>query len=425
MYVNELEVLAKQYINNTLSLKKDRKILDAVLDGGPNLALRTVVSTKKLQETGTYFTGDILADLALKNYSISNIKKIYDPACGVGDLLISAARKLPISKNLTETLNSWGDILHGYDLHSEFIRATKIRLILTALKRGVAVDSSPIQNINNLFPNLQVKNGLQVEIGSSTPTWILLNPPFYSMKTPLGCKWASGKVSAAALFLDKWIDEATPQTKIIAILPDVLRSGSFYEHWRRNIASKAKINKIQIYGKFDALTEVDVFILTLTVSTVKTNKLNYEWWEKSGDNKSTVGDFFDITVGRVVPYRDPEEGKLYDYIQPKTLPKWEMIDSLSEQRRFSGLVSEPPFVAMRRNSRSDDKYRASGTIINTSKLTAVENHLIVLKPRDGKLSTCEKLLSILKTADTNKFLNQRIRCRHLTVPSVKDIPWIE
>jgi hypothetical protein len=52
----------------------------------------------------------------------------------------------------------------------------------------------------------------------------------------------------------------------------------------------------------------------------------------------------------------------------------------------------------------------------------IENHMIVVKPKDGKVKTCKMLMKILQCQQTNDFLNNRIRLRHLTVGVVKDIP---
>ncbi len=56
---------------------------------------------------------------------------------------------------------------------------------------------------------------------------------------------------------------------------------------------------------------------------------------------------------------------------------------------------------------------------------AVENHLIVLRPKDGTIGKCKKLVKFLKGESTNQWFNQRIRCRHLTVSAVKDMPLME
>ena len=53
---------------------------------------------------------------------------------------------------------------------------------------------------------------------------------------------------------------------------------------------------------------------------------------------------------------------------------------------------------------------------------AVENHMIIASPKSGKVEDCIALLNILKSRETNDFLNNRIRLRHLTVSAIKDIP---
>jgi len=56
---------------------------------------------------------------------------------------------------------------------------------------------------------------------------------------------------------------------------------------------------------------------------------------------------------------------------------------------------------------------------------AIENHLLVAIPRDKKVGTCKKLLDLLKLDATSEWMNKRICCRHLTVSSVGDLPWLE
>lgn len=427
IYASEIENLACLLLKNPGEVRIYKDKLKSALNGGPTAALRKCIPIEKLQQTGTFFTGEELAKLAAKNVDkkIFSALNFYDPACGAGDLLISAARRLPISQNLNETLLKWGEQLHGHDLHSEFVRTTKARLILTAFERGIKFDGATMESLENFFPNIKESDGLSDFTHYPQASCILINPPYHHVKVPKGCTWAGGKVSAAALFLDICVSKSKPGTKIIAILPDVLRSGTFYQHWRENIESKAEIEKIELFGKFDRWTEVDVFILTLTVSdSGNKQNLSSDWWKIKNETGHTIADFFEVSVGRVVPYRDAEEGPEYDYIQPKTLPKWEVIEEIKERRKFSGKVTEPPFVAIRRNSRFDDKKRAVATVINSLNPVAVENHLMILKPKDGKAETCNKLLEMLKFPATNTWLNQRIRCRHLTVPAIEQLPWI-
>jgi hypothetical protein len=66
--------------------------------------------------------------------------------------------------------------------------------------------------------------------------------------------------------------------------------------------------------------------------------------------------------------------------------------------------------------------RAVATLVRGEGTVAIENHLIVLLPKDGRLKTCAKLLDSLKHENTTKWLNERIRCRHLTVSALSQLP---
>jgi hypothetical protein len=89
-----------------------------------------------------------------------------------------------------------------------------------------------------------------------------------------------------------------------------------------------------------------------------------------------------------------------------------------------GTIFAPPFVAVRRTSSPSDRKRAVGSIILGNRPVAVENHLLVLTPNDGRLESCAELLVLLACDATSDYLNLAIRCRHLTTRSVMGIPWI-
>ena len=424
-YANDLERLALSLIRNPNSFGIYKKSVLSALNGGPGKALRKIIPATQLKRTGTFFTGEKLASLVTDKLGPGvNSGTFFDPACGAGDLLISVARQLPLRGSLSDTLISWGQQLYGYDVHKEFVRATKLRLVLTALERGDSqFTCMQVGPSDDYFPHVRIANGLKSVESYSVSSHIVINPPFYPMQVSKDCRWAGGKVSAAALFLDACVTKARPGTKIVAILPDVLRSGTFYQHWRENISARALINDIYLFGQFDQWTDVDVFVISLTVLESPDEKSIVRAWWKTEYKTKKIGDFFDVSVGPVVPFRDPEEGREYDYLQPKNLPKWQTVRNIFERRRYLGKVLKPPFVVVRRNSRFDDEYRATATIIATRNRVAVENHLVVLRPKDGKIKTCQKLIEVLHSVETNAWLNQRIRCRHLTIPAIREIPW--
>jgi len=421
-YLNNLENLAYNVISIYVAKKRSNSIRP-ILDGEVAKHFRDQVPLQTRRSAGAFFTGTKLARRLLGR-SLSNLPAdaiISDPACGVGDLLLAAAWKLPVSRDLAETLKIWSEKLMGFDVHPEFIRATKVRLLLLAMLRSSDIEDSTIPKLNKLFPMICVHDFLAQPKKLSRASHILINPPYNEIIAPSECTWGNNKISAAALFMDACLSNTSTGTNIFAILPDVLRSGSSHEKWRRHIESLSEGIEITTYGQFDKWTDVDVFTLRLLRSdSIKSAKV--KWWKSvKATRDGKVGDYFRVHVGAVVPHRDPQKGQSVAYVHAKTLPAWKRLKRINERRRFNGTLFEPPFVAVRRTSRPGDR-RAVATIITGKRKVAVENHVVVLLPNKKTIAECNDLLRILKFPETDRWLNKRIRCRHLTVQSLKDLP---
>lgn len=425
-YVADLHSLLNAAVNQPRSKTKYAAHIKAALDGQPARELRRLVPLETLRSQGAFFTGSKLALYALHSAlnSISDNSVILDPACGAGDLLIASSSRLSIQNDLSRTLCLWGKSLIGRDLHPEFILATKIRLVLAAIKRGVPLGRSSFPDLENLFPHLEVRSGITDYEAFGQASHIFINPPFSMVEAPKTCTWASGMVNFAALFLEACLLNSRTGTRVIAILPDVLRSGSRYQKWRELIVSRSHLNKIKLFGKFDRWADVDVFIMDAHVTNNGKLRKSIEWGYPKQSEGKLLGDLFEIAIGPVVSYRDPHLGPWFPFVQARGLKAWGTVSDIPVSRRFLGRAFDPPFVVVRRTSRPGDKYRAIGTIITGHKSVAVENHLIILKPRDNKLESCEFLLKILTRQEVNKWLDQRIRCRHLTVSSLRELPMV-
>ena len=396
--------------------------VDAALNGQASAELRRLAPVETRRKFGAFFTGTNLGTRLIEcgtGFSAKNV--FYDPTCGMGDLLIAAARKLPLGKTLPDTLRRWGHQLSGTDLHREFIDGARTRLVLLARQRHKTDEALRTSDME-FFPNIRVADGLEQETLFNRATHLLLNPPFGQVAAPAGCKWAGGRITGAAAFVVTALERARPGTQMLAILPEVLRSGSFSDQWRQRVSELARVQLVQPYGIFDDSADVDVFLLRLTRRAETQNPAPHAWISTIGPPSKTVSDFFDVHVGRVVPYRDREAGPLRSYIHPRNIAVWVEVTRISEKRRHEGMAYQPPFVVLRRTSRPGDQYRAAATVILGKKPIAVENHLIVCDPRDKSANICRALMSQLHTQRANEFLDQRIRCRHLTVGAVREIP---
>jgi hypothetical protein len=394
------------------------------LDGEPARTLRHQVALAVRRRAGAFFTGSTLARRLLKKAKFPAQKPpvVIDPTCGAGDLLLAAARRLPLGKSLKRTIHSWGRRLHGLDLQREFVAAARARLIVLARKRHGLTHWTKV-NWRTAFPLIRTGDALRQRKLYAHADLVLLNPSFSPMAAPAHCSWASGSVNSAAVFLEHAVNQLRPGTRIMAILPEVLRTGTRYAKWRRLISQSAERLCVESSGMFDTSADVDVFLLVLKKRHGKCPRASANWLSRQPQCVSTLSDHFGIAVGPVVPYRTPQVGLRRRYVHPRNIPPWKAVRRISETRRFSGTVFTPPFVVIRRTSRPGDKFRAVGTLILGAKPIAVENHLIVCIPKDGTSKSCRALMKLLRRHQPTRFLNNRIRCRHLTVDSVRNLPW--
>lgn len=403
----------------------DTNRIEMALDGEPGRALREHYSVSELRASGTFLTGPLLAD-RLADHAVAENPEgavLCDPACGAGDLLIAAARHFPVDKDLVRTLQTWGQRLAGFDTQPSLARLTKLRLALLAVQRGAVKTCAGPLNLERLFPMIQVRSGLESWNLPPVAIIVMINPPFTRTAAPPACGWATGSVSQAAVFLERCLKQFPKPHYVYAILPDVLRTGSRYQKWRKLISDMADVSDVARIGLFDRLTDVDVFTVKLSAVKLGVNGRTENWAMPSINSSETVGDRFSIRVGSVVAYRHEHVGDEFPYAHTRGLTPWGKTGNLPTLIRSEAVTFRPPIVLIRRTSRPEDRFRAVGTLITGRRRIAVENHLLAAIPKERTVRACEELLSVLKNPKTSEWLNERIRCRHLTVGAVGEIPW--
>ena len=394
----------------------------SIMNGGAYDAVRSFIPLNIRRNYGIFFTSAALADklAAYCGTQISQKSIIIDPACGAGELLLAAARKLPLQKDLATTIKHWGKNLYGFDLHSELVHTTKVRLLILAAIRCKEPILDP--GLIAYLKNIKQGNALENLSVISTADIVLMNPPFSQIIAHKDCDWATGKVTYAAVFLDSVLSSLKSNASLYCILPEVIRCGTRYKKLQERIKHISDLTIEESVGIFDAWTDIDVYIAGF--SKAKTLKKKPIPVQNTANIK--VLDFFDIRVGPVVPYRDPHLGINHFYLDVESLPRWSNGFQTKKKRKYKGTVFNGPFVAIRRTSRPGDQFRAVATVIGKhSAAVAVENHLIVALPKDGKITTCRRLIKVLRNPLTSNFLDEFMRCRHLTVSSIKNIPWVE
>lgn len=392
---------------------------EPLLNGIPYRVFRQTVDLGERRSTGAFFSGTHvatqLAKILVERTQQTSI--VMDPTCGMGDLLLGYANSLPVSSCLEATLKHWGRVLMGIDQQPELVRLSKLRLAMLARYKGRFLEQ--LSDIDAFFPHIVVGDMFENKEALRTADAFLFNPPFGQAAHPYSGEWTSGLVNAAAVFLDFLIQAKKPEAPIAAILPEVLRCGTRYSRFRSHIEDMGVTGTYTSLGQFDSWADVDVFATLLYSSN------QAKVWRRTSVSTASqfIEDFFVVRVGPVVPHRHAHRGPWRKYICARTIPAWSEGYEPQTSRRFKGTVFEPPFVVVRRTSSPGDRERAKGSVVIGDRTVAVENHLLVLKPKDANITTCHKLIKILHRQETTDHLNETIRCRHLTTSAVAKIPW--
>lgn len=417
-YVRELRAFNEHAVRSGGLPHSGVDLAIAHLNGRVGRELRASVDLAYLRETGAFFTGERLAGRAVSLVPSGELAgRVVDPACGCGDLLLAAAWQLPIAAGLEETLTSWGEVLHGADLEVEFVEVARQRLTLLALLRGARPRGGAL-NFAAFLPGIVQADGRTFK-ALKEASCVLLNPPYGQVVAPKGCPYALGRTTAAALWTADVLKSVPAGCELVAVVPDVLRSGSRYGAWRATIAAYAETLTISTHGQFDALTDVDVFLLQVRRASRTSGVAR---WPTGEPVSGTLQDVCAVWVGPVVDRRDPHSGPLVPYLTTRELPPTgeHRVERL---RHFAKRLFPPPFVVLRRTSRpSGQQARLKPVVIRSNGPVAVENHLIVLRPRNHTLKACRHLAGVLTEPGVTAWLNDRIRCRHLTVTAVREIP---
>ncbi|WP_078963031.1 N-6 DNA methylase [Streptomyces sp. XY533] len=425
-YTNTLRQLTSDVASGR-SVSLDR--LRASVDGEASVQLRRLVSLDYRRKVGAFFTPAPLKEQVASLIKGDDTSIYLDPTCGSGDLLLAATSILPTGATLRDTLEEWTDRLYGYEINEEFVTAARYRLVIAAmLRHGIAeVSLEPNFDFAPYFANVIVADGLaRLSKASNFDGHILLNPPF-GTSAEASVPWTTRPTSAAAMFAYLAMTHLSQGGRMTAILPDVLRSGSRYRSWREQMDSLGVKGPLVTYGQFDEHADVDVFLLSMKAAPRYGAESRNDWWAPTpiAESAARIDDRFTVRVGSVVDNRDPLAGPEYPFARAKDLPTSGEMTLPSRKRKFTGTVFTPPLVLVRRTSRPTlpGQTRISGVLVTGERPISVDNHLIVAIPRDGKIDSCRDLLGVLASRETTEWLDHRIRCRHLTVGAVRDIPW--
>lgn len=396
-------------------------LVNELVNGHATDFVYSVLSVPERREHGVFFSGPEWAEKILSKVNFLNWKRFVDPSVGVGDLLLAVCKRLPLEETLKKTLDNWSERLVAVDLRKSFLEIAWMRIQAMAMHRHKTEKSEPHElKFRPLPKSFIVGDALLVELNLRSDDCVIMNPPYQRILAAPKSFVGSGMRSAAALHLERILLQASKGTGIFALIPDVLRSGSSYERFRKELKMRGQVLSFEAFGAFGPAADIDVAILAAIIGTSEDKVSDAEMH----DDYEVVGDRFLISVGPVVPHRTPTTGEPYGYLTAKNATVGSEISAPVEVAAYTSRLEKGPFVVVRRTSSPTDNMRARATVITSKENFLVENHLIILKPKDNKVKTCRDLVKVLSNQRTNDWLNNFIRCRHLTVGALKQLPWI-
>ncbi|WPP46806.1 hypothetical protein [Pseudomonas sp. AN-1] len=398
------------------------KIVSGLMNGHATDFVYNTLSLSDRRTHGIFFSGPSWAHKILSGQELSKWQRFIDPSVGIGDLLLEVCKSLPLKESANQTLEDWAERLVAVDLRKSFLDIAWMRIQALAVHRHNTEKAQACDFIFKELPkNFIIGDALSTDLKLRQDDCVVMNPPYQRISAPPYSFVGKGKRSAAALHLEHVLLQAPAGVGIFALIPDVLRSGSSYEKFRKELGKRAVISSFDPSGAFGAQADIDVAIL---VATSTNQEERVEAPEPDISCGLCVGDFFDISVGPVVPHRTSVTGQMHGYLTAKNATIGSEISSPMEFATYACRLEKGPFVVVRRTSSPTDRKRARSTLVTTREEFLVENHLLILKPKDKKVATCRALLRVLEDQSTDAWLNNQIRCRHLTVGALKMLPWI-
>jgi hypothetical protein len=350
-------------------------------------------------------------------------RRFIDPSAGTGDLLVEICRRLPLEATATKTLAAWSKRLAAIELRDSFIQIAWARLQALAMvrhkhQRGIA----PIGPALIVPQSFITGDALDTTLRMAKGDCVVMNPPYQRVLAREGSFVGQGLRSAAALHVERILTQAPAGVGLIALVPEVLRSGSSYRRFRDELHQRMEIESFVAVGAFGGSADVDVAVLTgITRATVALSQTRRS--TKRRHIVRTLGDDCHISVGPVVPHRTEEGDVLLGYLTARNAPTWGEVREPNTRAKFAARLEKAPFVVVRRTSSPTDLKRARATVVAGTESWLLENHLIILRPQSGLLKDCKRLLKSLKDPRTDAWLNAHIRCRHLTVSVLRLLPW--
>jgi len=220
------------------------------------LAFQKFISSQSKGGRGQFFTPQEVINFCIKIIEPKNTDKIIDPTCGSGGFLFSSLKYLEKQNKRLDIFKKQN--LFGIDINQDVIKIAKLKALLEEVNINNFINLNSIQDINNIFAKLNIKDDL-FDI-------VLTNPPFGSQgkitdknilkQYNLGYKWIKknhkwikteqllNSQVPDVLFIERCLQLLKDDGKLAIVLPNGILENISFSYVRYFLKTNCKINAI-------------------------------------------------------------------------------------------------------------------------------------------------------------------------------------
>ncbi len=356
----------------------------------------------KRQELGQYMTPLFLRTHLLDQLEIFPGARVLDPSVGTGEFLRQVQ------------MDIGGVELVGWDVDPKILKAAQVN-----------VPGAKLQNRSALDP-----------YDGPLFDFVIGNPPYFEMKPSdeVRARFGqviSGRTNIYALFFQSGIEALKPGGVLAYVVPPSMNAGAYFRALRRYITNSNAVEHLKVFSSsdlfHDAQTSVQVIVirkgkvgrkhqLTLTVAGKPEHIFleNPEKVKKFFANKVSLWDLgYEATTGTVV-WNQHKDGlgnkkgeKTLPLYYPRNLVNGTIQLKVDDKKPQYLTSSKPkktlgPAILVNRIIGGVGKGQISSALIPLSKEFYAENHLNVIRARDGveQKVPLEKVHEIINSPET-------------------------
>ncbi len=294
---------------------------------------RLLNRVQQSKTTGTYFTPIKIAELMASLLILGEGRRIVDPACGTGILLVPYLHRFPPEKRVQELKN-----VCGWDINPLNVVIARVNLLLEVLESRNAKYIKDLNDIAQIWAllkeNITTRDALQLKSLPHGFDAAIINPPYLRIEMLKNQKEALGefdlihrRLDSYLLFLELCLHLINEAGEVVAIVPDKVLTESNGKLLRQKILDENLLRKlIDCRNEEIFNANVNPVILHLSGKYAKEAVETYSLGKQDGSYRLRRQDSVPVSLfqtlpsARIDPQLTTERVRILEKIFTKSFP---------------------------------------------------------------------------------------------------------